>query len=199
MLPSVRDTEPLVDSFPAWMGEGLFWIALAGLLVLIALGAGVWTILGRMRVVEREARRLGALEGLEAQLGRLVAGREDLDLRRIEHVLIDLRDAQRRLEDALIGTVEALRRADGRPSDELVPAPPFADTLGERIVNRMLALGYERVQIVTHADKLAELSSKDGEVLVEARRDGVLHKGRMMVRGGRLADLEIHPTYSIFP
>jgi len=199
-MPSAfPQTEPLVDAAPAWMGEGLFWIALAGLVVLVALLAAVWTVLTRLREVEREARRLGALEGVEAQLGRLVSEREDLDLRRIEHVLIDLRDAQRRLEDALIGTVEALRRSDGRPSDELVPAPPFADTLGERIVNRMLALGYERVQIVTHSDKLAELASKDGEVLVEARRDGVLHKGRMIVRTGRLADLEIHPTYSIFP
>jgi len=199
MLLTATDTEPLVDAVPAWMGEGLFWIGLAVLVLAVALLAGLWAVLARLREVEREARRLRALEGLEAQIGRLVAEREDLDLRRIEHVLIDVRDGLRRLEDALLGTVEALRRVDGLASDELVPAPPFADALGERIVNRMLALGYERVQIVTGADKLSGLATKDGEVLVEARRDGVLHKGRMVVRTGRLADLEIHPTYSIFP
>jgi len=27
----------------------------------------------------------------------------------------------------------------------------------------------------------------------------VLHKGRVLMRGGRMSDVELHPAYSIFP
>ena len=39
----------------------------------------------------------------------------------------------------------------------------------------------------------------DRSVLVEAQRQGVLHKGRVAVRDGRLSDVELSPAYSIFP
>ena len=38
-----------------------------------------------------------------------------------------------------------------------------------------------------------------GEVLVEVERQGVLHKGRVRVRGGAVGDVDVNPTYSIFP
>lgn len=181
-----------------WLPEASFWLALATLLVAGVVAAGVWTLVLRLTDLRRESERLRSLADIQAALERLVADRDDLDLRRIEHVLIDVRDGSRRLEDALLRFVEVARGAgNGAVGSELVPARP--DVLAERVTNRLLALGYERVQIVTRAEKLLELGAKDGEVLVEARRSGVLHKGRVLVRGGQLSEVEMNPAYSIFP
>lgn len=179
----------------SWLPEAGF--ALLFVLVALAL-AGVallWVLLGRLRALEARAAALERLEVIQAALARLLETRDDLDLRRMEHLLVDLRETQERLEDALLRTVESAHgRADPRA---IVPHTP--DDVGERIVNRLLALGFERVQIVTRSEKLVELASSGGEVLVEARRQGVLHKGRVVIRGGRISDVEVHPAYSIFP
>ena len=136
-------------------------------------------------------RQLSTLAELDQKLGRLVAARDDLDLRRLEHVLVDVRDTQRRLEDAFLRATEIGTSGGAQATAVAVPASP--ESIGERVLNRLLVLGYEKVQIVTRQEKLAELARRDGEVLVEARRDGVLHKGRVVLRGGRLTSVEIHP------
>ena len=186
----------LVPGAPGWMPEAIF--AVLVILVCLALVGVVllWTQLGRLRAVEARAGAFARVEDLHGLLGKLANDREDLDLRRIEHLLVDLREAQERLEDALLRAVET-KDKEAVGTEALVPKSP--DSLGERVINRLLALGYERVQIVTRSEKLIELASKGGEVLVEARRQGVLHKGRVVIRGGRIADVEIHPAYSIFP
>lgn len=191
------DPTSLAPTAPAWAPEALVWIGI-GLLFLVAAGvAAAWLVYHRLGVLERQGRRLATLDELKVLLTRLVADRDDLDLRRIEHVLIDVRDAHKRLEDALLRSVEASQRAPDAPGS--LPVPLGEAGLAERATNRLLALGYERIQIVTRADKLTEIASRDGEILVEARREGVLHKGRVLVRSGRIADVEVHPAYSIFP
>jgi len=189
----------LAGGASAWHAEGLFWLGLAAVLVLALATVGIWTLVLRLSELRRGSERLRRLDEIQAALERLVADRDDLDLRRIEHVLIDVRDGSRRLEDALLRSLELSRGAAPAPaSAEIVPYGA-RDGLGERVTNRLLALGYERVQIVTRAEKLLELAAHDGEVLVEARRGGVLHKGRILVRGGQLSDVEMNPAYSIFP
>jgi len=188
---------------PPWMLETAFWLAVASILAAGAATVGVWTIVARLRQLHEDGRRLEVLEEIDVKLGKLVAERDDLDLRRLEHVLLDVRDTQKRLEDAILRTLEAGRT--GAPAPEgpgtalVVPAAAAPHTTAERVTNRLLAMGYERVQIITRSEKLAELASRDGEVTVEARRDGVLHKGRVLMRGGRMGDVELHPAYSIFP
>lgn len=180
---------------PDWLPEALF--ALVATLVVLALAgtALLWLVVVRLRVLEARAGALDRLQDVQASLARLVQERDDLDLRRIEHLLVDLRETQERLEDALLRAVEsASARAESRA---VVPHAP--ENLGERVVNRLLALGYERVQVVTRPEKLTELAAGGGEVLVEARRQGVLHKGRVVIRGGRISDVELNPAYSIFP
>jgi hypothetical protein len=188
---------------PDWMIETAFWLAVASFLAAAAATVGVWTIVARLRQLHEDGRRLEVLEEIDVKVGKLVAERADLDLRRLEHVLLDLRDTQKRLEDAILRTLEADRtaapRLEGAGSSLVVPAAPGPHTTAERVTNRLLAMGYERIQIITRTEKLAELVSRDGEVMVEARRDGVLHKGRVLMRGGRMGDVELHPAYSIFP
>jgi hypothetical protein len=69
--------------------------------------------------------------------------------------------------------------------------------LAERTTNRLLALGYERIQVLNDADELAAL--EDGEVRVEALREGVVCKGRVLVRAGHLAEVEMRTAHGMFP
>ncbi len=195
MLLFQEEGGSLAGSGAGWMPEAAF--ALLIVLVVLATAAAVlaWLLLAELKKLGARAEPLARVEDIHAALARLLNERSDLDLRRVEHLLVDLRETQERLEDALLRAVEGRQgRADGAG---LVPAAP--DDLGERVVNRLLALGFERVQIVTRPEKLVELARGGGEALVEARRQGVLHKGRVVIRGGRITDVEVHPAYSIFP
>lgn len=162
-----------------------------------ATAAGVWLLHTRLREMARLAERLSALEQIQTTLARVAREREDLDLRRIEHVLIEIRDGQRRLEDSL------LRAAQVAHHGELARGIPASDGAGisERIVQRLIAHGYEHVQVVPTLAELAQLFEAGGshEVLVEARRAGVHCKGRVLVRDGVVVEVEVKPAYSMFP
>jgi hypothetical protein len=174
------------------------WLSGAALALGLALLAGVWVAIGHLRGLRGELRALGRLESIAADLARLAGERGDLDLRRLEHVLIELRDGGRRLEDAWLTAGRAARSAE---LPERAPDGPAG--LGERVVNRLLALGYERVRLITSPEQLAALAAEprggNGEILVEARRSGAPCKGRVLLRSGALTEVEIRPAYSVFP
>ena len=191
---------------------GLFVIALAlavGMVVLIALLAA---LLVRARQSEASLRKLDGLADLHSAMKRAGESRDALDLRRVEHVLIDIRDGQKRLEERLFALVEARHRRSSQTSSSSAreskggsgrtngSSPPISGAaLSDRIVDRLLALGYERVEIITPLDKLEVLAREGGEAQVEARRDGALHKGRAIVRAGTIADVQLRASYEIFP
>lgn len=191
---------------PAW--SAFAWIAesdlasatlpwLAALVVLTTAGAafGVWNLVARVRELGQLSTRFEALDEIRSGLQALVRDRGDLDLRRLEHVLIEIRDGQRRLEDAILRATQT-------------PVSPAAAETGaatseatQRVIARLVANGYERVQIVPSAAEIEALFAAGGmqEVLVEARRNGVLCKGRVLVRDGAVTDVELSPAYSMFP
>jgi hypothetical protein len=204
----------------------LVWIAIAATLAVLSGTVAAWLAYVRARRIEERLGLLQSLERIDAALARFSESHAELDLRRLEHVLIDLRDGQRRVEERLLAVVEAAHsgalareshtgafaqgpgEAAGTPGREGVPALPAppgaaarstAGALAERAVTRLLALGYERIGIVTPEAELAALSDADGEILVEARRDGAPCKGRVLLRGGRIADVQMQAAYSIFP
>jgi hypothetical protein len=125
---------------------------------------------------------LGLLAGLWVVIARLRELRADL----------------RRLEDAWLVGSQAARLPEAPERVQGAPA-----NLGERVVNRLLALGYERVRLITSPEDLAALAAEprggNGEITVEARRDGALCKGRVLLRSGALTEVEIRPSYSVFP
>jgi hypothetical protein len=179
----------------AWLLASLPWLGAALLLVAAAGLVGVWLLLRRVGELARLGTRLDALGEIHGLLARHVGQRGDLDLRRIEHALLEMRDGQRRLEGLLLRTVEGARAGQAGATS--------GGGLAERIVDRLLVLGYERVQLVSPP---AELAAADGgggggelEVLVEAHRNGVLCKGRARLRAGTLVDVEMKPAYSTFP
>jgi len=181
---------PTTQAAADWLGPALLWLV-GALCVLSAFSA--WLFWRQQELLAELGGKLAALErlaGIETSVRGLSDARGDLDLRRIEHVLVDLRNAQRGLEDALLRAIERGSAAG---------AAPAAPGLSDAITNRLLALGYERVQIAAAADELARLESADGDVLVEARKSGVAHKGRVLVRGGRIHAVEIQPPFAVFP
>jgi hypothetical protein len=182
-----------------WIAASEPWLLLVVALCAIGALAGIWAIVARLRELESLARRLEGLEEIRHSVARLAADRGDLDLRRLEHVLLELRDGQKRLEDALLARLQSPRSLE--QPDRIPGGMPAS--LAERVTNRLLALGYERVRLVTPAAELEQLASSEGggsgELVVEARRDGVLCKGRVLLRRGALTDVEIQPAYKLFP
>lgn len=176
---------------PDWMVAAFPWLAAAILLALVAIGAGVWRLVARAARLEELAGRLDALEEARDVLARVAAGGQDVELRRIEHLLAEVRDGLKRLEDALLRVAE-------RPAAEPLLAGSTPG-LVERVTNRLLALGYERVVVLNPRDELERMEGGDGEVLVEARRAGAQCKGRVLVRSGALADVDVRTAHAIFP
>jgi hypothetical protein len=72
--------------------------------------------------------------------------------------------------------------------------------LGERITTRLLAMGFERIEVLTPLEQLEHLQAGgEGEVLVEARRAGAHHKGRVLVKDGAICDVKLRDSYEAFP
>lgn len=187
---------PLEDglaALPEWWPAATLWLGLALLCAAAAAAAGVWAVLRRVEGLRADLGRLETLEELQRTLARWLSERDDLDLRRIEHLLIDLRDGSKRVEELLLRAQE--QRAGA--SEALVPLSSL--NLGERVVNRLSALGYERIELVTPHHELEAGASASCDVLVEARREGVLCKGRVRIRAGRIEAVQLQPSFAIFP
>lgn len=162
----------------------------------IAAAVLVGMLVARLRRVQERLDALARLDDLVVQVEKLGSTTHELDLRRVEHVLIDLRDGQKRTEERLLALAEARAQREREPG---ALAEPTAGALSERVVGRLLALGYERVIIVTPHDELARIASTSGEVVVEARRDGAACKGRVLVRSGSIHDVQLQSAYGMFP
>lgn len=173
-----------------WIGIGLGALASAALVLL-------YLLLARMRELELRAAPLEQLTKIEAHLIDIVQQPQDLDLRRLEHVLIDIRDGQRRVEARMLAVLESLQATRAGEASDAPPAT--APSAVDRITSRLLALGFERIEFLTAAEELPDLFESDGDVLVEARRSGVPYKGRVALRDGGIGDVQLRPSYQIFP
>ncbi len=183
----------------------LTWLAALIALLAAAGAVAAWMILGRFRRVEASLESLAKLDDVTAHVKKLAEREDELDLRRLEHVLIDIRDGQRRVEDRLLALLESRARdsltgvGEGG-STALQPSGAAAGAaLTDRIVTRMLALGYERITFVTPSADIARIATEGGAIAIEARRDGAACNGRVIVAGGRIEDLQIQSAYSTFP
>lgn len=184
-------------SWPAWSVPVLPWLAVLGVLLLAAGVAVLGVLVTRLRALEANLGGLARLEDVKRSVDRIAEGREDLDLRRLEHVLIDIRDTQKRVEDGIVSVLEN-RAQSALVAGERAPGASPVE-LADRVVTRLLALGYERVLLVTPHDQLETFADGDGEIVVEARRDGAICKGRVVVRDGRITEIQVQPAYAAFP
>ncbi len=178
------------------VGDALPGVAI-GLAILVCVAAGVWLLtqlLARLKEVQGALGSLERLDSIDTQVRALTDQQKGLDLARLEHVLIDLRDAQKRLEERLVGAVEAQGRAASSESE-----PPRRASLSERVMSRLLAMGFERIEVLTSHEDLDAIGEGDGDVLVEARKGGAMHKGRAIVKAGSISDVRLRSAYESFP
>ena len=195
-----------------WGTDSLPWIGLATVLV-VALG--VYQLSRALRHLHALERRLGKLELLERIDTSLVRALDEprepiieLDLQPLEEALRLLREEQRRHAERVLESLEGVRESLARsltaPRSE-APAPVVVESkaqpegLIDRVVNRLLAQGYEQIELVTPTEELDGVFESGGEVRVEARRDGAPHKGRVIVREGRIEDVQLRSSYETFP
>src|SRR5688572_2799322 len=81
------------------LGDLGLWIGAAILLGLGTLAYLLHVLHVQARRIERDLGKLDSLGKLSTTLDKMVEGQQALELRRVEHVLIDIRDGQRRLEE----------------------------------------------------------------------------------------------------
>jgi len=199
-MNGIEPSRQAAAALESWLVASLPWLGAALLLATSVGVVGIFLLLRRLGELERLGARLDALEEIRSGLARFVDQRGDLDLRRIEHALLEIRDGQKRLEAALMRSVESARAGALRSGPE-----GGSGGIADRVIDRLLVLGYERIQLVTPLDELppagedAAEGGQEYEVLVEAHRNGVLCKGRAHLRAGTLVDLEMKPAYTAFP
>ncbi len=173
------------------------------LCLLIAITGLLWAIVNRQRTFEDRLGRLDRLDDIRNHVARLVESSGDLDLRRLEHVLIDIRDGHKRLDARLLVLAESAH-AKPMPGAESQPErpprnPSSGPAVAERIHNRLIAMGYERIQLLNTHEEIAQSLASDGEVSVEARREGALCKGRVTLRDGTIAEVDLKSSHAMFP
>lgn len=173
------------------------WILPLLLLGVAAAGVGLLVVLLRkFQETSQSLEQLRRLEGIEGLLEQTATRGDDLGLSRIEHAILDLRDTNKRLEERLVQLLE--KPAATPEGAESTPARPTS--LSERVTTRLLAMGYERIELVTPLETIEHLSdAAEGEVVVEARRAGALHKGRVLVKDGAICDVRLRSSYEAFP
>ena len=169
------------------------WLVLA---LLGACAVAAWVAVARLAEIERRLKSHERGDDPPPSASGGARAREALDVRRLEQVLIEIRDGSKRLEDALLRSQRAASATElAAPTS---PGAPGAD-LGERVTNRMLAQGYERIVVVTPREQFAAILESGGEIQVEARRDGAPCKGKAVFKGGALVDVVMQSAYATFP
>lgn len=168
------------------LGLGL----LAGILIAIVV------LLVRLSVLEKRLGSLDTLGAIDAKLKAMSGSQANLELRRLEHLLVDIRDGQKRADQRLAQALENREREPASESDVQAAGP---SRLAERIINRLLSQGYERIEILTPAKEFEQMVNGDGEVRVEARRGGAAYKGRVKVQAGSILEVHLRAPFAIFP
>ncbi len=169
-------------------------LVLLALLVLL-LGVCGWILVTLQQLLAQGAESKGTShmaehwDRVDQHLASIRDGQgQALDLRRIEHLLVDIRDGNKRLEERWTLAMEApdLDKGGSLP-------------LGERVRIRLLSLGFERIEILTPTEYHSGLLEGGGEILVEARRGGASYKGKVRIEDGMLMDVNLRPSHTMFP
>lgn len=184
---------PLTQELPAGAAPGVEWVAVA---LLGGILAALVVLLMRMGALGKRLETLDSLPAIDTKLRALAAGQAKLEFRRLEHLLVDIRDGAKRSDQRI---AQALESRDRDQASEGGAPAPIPVRLGERIINRLLAQGYERIEILTPAEDFEAMLTGAGDVRVEARRGGAAYKGRVRVQAGAIIEVHLRAPFAIFP
>lgn len=174
--------------------------------ILVLLVAGFVVLLGRLGRLEARLRELdtrAAIEEVRGALAKAAEERGDLDHRRLEHVLNEVRGGIKRTESSVLAVIENQASQAEAPTQQAPASEPRPRQPGlrERITNRLLALGYTDIRFVTTSEEIQAIADEggDGSVAIEAHQGATLVKGRVQIRSGAIGDTDLKPFYSMFP
>lgn len=178
------------------------WGSVAVLVLgLVAFGV----LLGRLRKLEALLKQQDtriATEEIRAALAKAAEDRGDLDHRRLEHVLNEVRGGIKRTESSVLAVIETQASQANQPAPARSSEPrPRQASLRERITNRLLALGYSDIRFVTPSEEIQAIADEngDGSVAIEAHQGATQVKGRVQIRSGGIDDIDLKSFYSMFP
>lgn len=156
----------------------------------------VLTVILYSRLIRYESYMREEKEGIQRLNERLQSvadGFESITTKRLEQQLSDIHDVLERISQGL-----------DRPT--VIPAAPPRSSEGpERpgrslidvVESKLYNLGYGRVTVVSD---LAEANPDEPfRVTVEADKDGVTHKGHLVIQGSSVTEFEMQPNYTTFP
>jgi DNA integrity scanning protein DisA with diadenylate cyclase activity len=176
--------------------------------VLIAIGAlgllgllGVLLIAKRVGRVEQALGRLDRLEEIDRRLGDLSAEFDRKELNSLlQAKMTEVTEANRRLVhsvDELRQDLQEIKDADRQvglqPVSVVGDEPPAMDVV---VRDHLEADGYTDIQVLSD---LTHLNGNSGRLVFEARRAGVMHKGHVNLKDGRVTDENVRAAYSAFP
>lgn len=174
-------------------------------LFFVALLVGYLLLHVRLVRFEQYLREMVGLKTINERLGALASALEKLKLDRLEQRLEqlhdDLEDLREDVRHSASSVTEAVVRIPTPSTPVMTLAAsaelPGSDRLRALVETRLLQLGYGNLRLLTDLTGL----SLDGEVevQVECERNHMPCKGRVMLRGGSLRDVQMQPVVQAFP
>ncbi len=160
--------------------------------VTLILLAGI--VLSRLGRYEAYLKDLEGIKTLNDRLGDLVNGLEGLKTRRVEDQIHQIHET---LEQIRLGLDRQGERAPVVQEIVQRAAPVPTLSLQDIVESKLYNMGFQEVRIVTD---LSEVNSDEPlRIVVEARRDGTIHKGHLVLNGQSVTELDVQPVFGSFP
>jgi hypothetical protein len=134
------------------------------------------------------------IQRLNERLQALTDGLEALGLRTVEERLLEIQEVLESIRD---GLQRPLPAASGPTAVEPSEASLRRSSLIDIVEAKLYNLGYGKVSVVT--DLTGVDSQEPTRIVVEAERNGVAHKGYLVIHGSAVTELEMQPSYTSFP
>ena len=152
--------------------------------------AGIRSLDERLKALDDRVRTLTELVDKKG-MGRVT---EQLD--RIHDDLEDLREATQQVGESVV-QIPSLQLGDGHGSERAGASEAPANRIVAVIETRLLQLGYRNLRLL--GDLTDAQFTDDIEVQVEAERNGMPCKGRVVMRNGSVSDVHVQTVTQAFP
>jgi hypothetical protein len=157
--------------------------------------AGIRALDDRLRLLDER------LAGIGETSGRIRLDRVEALLERLHEDLEDLTEATASVRSAVVQipapTFELPPPVAAAAPVPVVAAEPWSVGVCAAVDTRLQQLGYSRVQILTELP--GQDPGQDLELRVEAERQGMPSKGRVLMRNGRVLEVALQSVAAMFP